>query len=179
MIRLFTAIEVPFDVAQNLIGRQHGVPGARWRDEQSLHITLRFYGEVQETAAADLDVELGRIRQAPFDLALTGVGSFGEGHQLHAIWAGVQDSEPLKILAGRCESAARRAQVPVESRTYRPHVTLAYLNRQADAEKVAGWIRQHSLLASPPFRVGRFGLYSSHLGHEGSRYELEREYPLA
>lgn len=179
MIRLFTAIEVPPDVAETLAARQTGVPGARWRPEDALHITLRFYGQVQEAVADDLDAELGRIRQAPFDLTLSGAGAFGESHQLHAIWAGVQESEPLNVLAGRCESAAKRAKVHVEARTYKPHVTLAYLGRGSDPDRVAGWIRQNGMLASPPWRVSRFGLYSSHLGHEGSRYQLEREYPLA
>jgi 2'-5' RNA ligase len=43
---------------------------------------------------------------------------------------------------------------------------------------VAGWVQRHNLLKSPPFRVERFGLYSSWLSSDGSRYDLEREYPL-
>jgi 2'-5' RNA ligase len=133
---------------------------------------------VQETAAADLDAELSRITGKPFDLALQGADARGEGHQLHAVWAKVADSEPLNILAGRCESAAKRAGLTLERRAYRPHVTLAYLDRQADPHRVAEWIRANSLLASPPWRVSWFGLYSSWKTAEGTRYELEREYPL-
>jgi 2'-5' RNA ligase len=43
---------------------------------------------------------------------------------------------------------------------------------------VAAWEQGHNLLKSPPFRVDRFGLYSSWQSSEGSRYELEREYVL-
>ena len=39
--------------------------------------------------AADLDAELGRIDGAPFELVLEGVGSFGEGRDVRAVWAGM------------------------------------------------------------------------------------------
>jgi 2'-5' RNA ligase len=112
------------------------------------------------------------------ETALEGVGSVGEGHQLHTVWAGVRAGEPLCTLAGRCEAAARRAGLKADSRTYRPHVTLAYLNRYAQQDRVAAWIAGHNLLASPPWRATWFGLYSSWASSEGSRYELERSYPL-
>jgi 2'-5' RNA ligase len=178
MVRLFAAIAVPHDLAEALSARQRGVEGARWRPLEALHITLRFFGDVQERVADDLAAELERAAGAPFDLVLTGAGAFGEGDRLRALWAGVEDSSPLKALAARCESAARRAGLAPETRNYAPHVTLAYL-RGADPAKAAAWIAANNLLRSPPFRVERFGLYSSWLGEGGSRYELERSYRLA
>jgi 2'-5' RNA ligase len=89
----------------------------------------------------------------------------------------VSDSEPLKRLAAKCETAARRAGLKPEGRAYRAHVTLAYLKR-AEPARVGAWVQGHNLLKSPPFRVTWFGLYSSWPTAEGSRYELEREYPL-
>jgi len=177
MIRLFAAIEIPADIAQALARRQQGLPGARWRPVEALHVTLSFYGEVSEETAAELDAALSEIRAAPFPLELTGAGAFGEGADVRAVWAGVVDSPPLQALHDRCETAARRAGARTEKRAYRPHVTLAYL-RRPEPDRVAAWIRNHNLLHSPAFEVGWFGLYSSWLSKDGSRYELEREYPL-
>ncbi len=177
MIRLFAAVPAPLEIAEGLKRRQQGLPGARWRPADHLHVTLRFFGEVSETAAADLDAELAAIAGEPFELELSGVGAFGEGRDTRAVWAGVAHSEPLRVLAGRCEAAARRAGLPPEARAYRPHVTLAYLKRP-EPDRVAAWLQGHNLLKSPPFRVSGFGLYSSWLSKHGSRYELEREYPL-
>jgi 2'-5' RNA ligase len=81
------------------------------------------------------------------------------------------------VLAGRCRAAGERAGINIEKRVYRPHVTLAYL-RGAQTDRIGAWMTGHNLLASPPFRVDRFGLYASVLTHEGSRYTLEREYLL-
>jgi 2'-5' RNA ligase len=177
MIRLFAAIPIPAQIGEALSRRQQGLPGARWRPLEALHVTLRFFGELAETAADDLDGELARVDGEALTLALEGVGSFQDGADVRAVWAGLADNEALKRLATRCESAARRAKLAPDRRPWRPHVTLAYL-RGADPGRVAAWIQGHNLLKSPPFQVGSFGLYSSRLGGEGSSYRLERAYPL-
>ena len=177
MIRLFAAVAIPTDIGEALQHRQQGLPGARWRSLDALHITLRFFGEVREDMADDLDAALSTLKGAPFELMLEGAGSFGEGEDIHAVWAGVAESPALRQIAARCETAARRAGLKPDHRVYRPHVTLAYL-RRPDPARVAAWIQGHNLLKSPPFRVDRFGLYSSTLGTEGSVYRVEREYEL-
>ena len=176
-MRLFAAVEPPQEIGEGLARRQQGLPGARWRPLETLHITLRFFGETTANAARDLDAELAAIAGEPFALELDGVGAFGEGLDIHAVWAGVAENAPLRRLAARCESAARRAGLKPEQRVYRPHLTLAYL-RHADPARVGAWVQSHNLLKSPPFRVTWFGLYSSWPTKEGTRYELEREYPL-
>jgi 2'-5' RNA ligase len=178
MIRLFAALEVPPEIGQGLVRRQQGLPGARWRPTDSLHITLRFFGEIDEVLAADLDAELARLVAPPVEVALQGVGSKGADHQLHSVWAGVRDSEPLRLLAARCETAARRTGLKADPRVFRPHVTLAYLNRHARSDRTGAWIANHNLLASPSWRADWFGLYSSWSSSEGSRYDLERTYRL-
>jgi 2'-5' RNA ligase len=177
MIRLFAALPIPDDIGQALARRQAGVEGARWRSLEALHVTLRFFGEIREDVARDLDAELSAVRAAPFEIELAGVGAFGDGPDIHAIWAGVAETEPLLRLAKACETAARRAGLKAETRHYRPHVTLAYL-RRADPGEVAAWIQANNLLKSPPIRAETFCLYSSFLGSEQAHYRLEAEYPL-
>jgi 2'-5' RNA ligase len=178
MIRLFAAVAVPAEVAAGLVRRQQGLPGARWRPPETLHITLRFMGEVAETTADDLDAALAAVAGEALTLQLEGVGSFQTGDDIHAVWAGVAENPGLRRLAARCESAARRAGLAPDKRAFRPHVTLAYL-RRAEPARVAAWIQGHNLLRSPPFRAAGFGLYSSWLGDQGSSYRLERAYRLA
>ncbi len=177
MIRLFAALPIPEDIGMALARRQTGVEGARWRPLEALHVTLRFFGDIREDIARDLDAELTCLRGTAFDLELAGVGAFGEGPDLHVLWAGVAESEPLRRLAKACETAARRAGLKPEPRHYRPHLTLAYL-RHPDPGEVAQWIQAHNLLRSPAIRVASFGLYSSFLGSEQAHYRLEAEYPL-
>lgn len=177
MIRLFAALSIPDDVSDALKRRQQGLPGARWRPLDALHVTLAFYGEMDERKADDLAGELSRVAGQPFEIALQGTGAFGDDHRRQTLWAGVGTSEPLNVLAGRCKAAGTRAGVAMEPRAYKPHVTLAYLNH-ADPDRLGAWMTGHNLLQSPPIRVDRFGLYSSVLTRDGSHYELEREYLL-
>jgi 2'-5' RNA ligase len=177
MIRLFAAIKLPDEIGEGLVRRQQGLPGARWRPTEAFHITLRFVGEVSEAVADDLDSELNLVAGEALTLQLEGVGSFQDGDDIHAVWAGLAENPALRRLAARCESAARRAGLPADRRAWMPHLTLAYL-RHGEPTRVAAWVQAHNLLKSPPFRIASFGLYSSHLGHRGAIYRLEREYPL-
>jgi len=177
MIRLFAALAIPNGVAQSLVPSQCGIVGARWRPTQAMHVTLRFFGDVTEVVAEDLDAELAKVTGKPLTLGLSSVGAFDEGDRITAIWAGLQDHEGLRVLAGRCEVAARRAGLKPDGRKYTPHVTLAYLGR-TDPAQVTAWLTNHGDLKSEPFTVAQFGLYSSRQTSEGSGYTAERIYQL-
>lgn len=177
MIRLFAALSIPPEIGRGLQTRQAGIEGAPWRPLEALHVTLRFFGEIREDLARDLDAELLSVSGRPFEIVLAGAGSFADGDGINAVWAGVEESPQLRRLAEACESAARRAGLKPDKRNYKPHVTLAYL-RRPDPTQVAAWIQGNNLLKSPPITIDRFGLYSSSLGREGSYYRLEAEYPL-
>ena len=179
MVRLFTALALPPDIAGALVRRQTGLPGAAWRPVEALHITLSFYGEMTLRQADDLDGELVRAAgRGPLTLSLSGVGAFGDGHRAHAVWAGVAPNDALHQLAARCEAAGHRAGLNPPRRAYHPHVTLAYLKPTVRDDRLAAWIQGHNLLQSPPFRLDHFGLYSSVTGPNGGTYSLEQEYPL-
>jgi RNA 2',3'-cyclic 3'-phosphodiesterase len=178
MIRLFAALAIPPQIGLKLQSRQVGIGSARWRPLEALHVTLRFFGEIREDIARDLDEALLELAVAPFDIALEGVGSFADGDEVSAVWAGVAEHTELKRLAGACEKAARTVGLKPDPRRYRPHVTLAYL-RRPDLAQVAAWLEGNARLQSPPFRIDSFQLYSSILSPDGSRYRVEATYPLA
>jgi len=176
-LRLFLAIPVPAAAAERLETLEADVPGAAWRTPDHYHLTLRFIGEVDEATARDIDTEVGRIHAAPFEIALEGVGSFG-GREPTALWAGVSASPALMQLAGACETAIRNAGLPAESRRYKPHVTVAYLNGTRDVE-VAHFLSDAAEFRTAPFVVNHFCLYSSRATRSGSHYVEEAVYPLA
>ena len=53
MPRLFVALPVPEEIADDLIALQSGVPDARWVMPENFHVTLCFAGEVQGGAMRD------------------------------------------------------------------------------------------------------------------------------
>lgn len=178
-LRLFAALDVPDEIAALLLPLQKGVTGAKWRPRENLHVTLRFFGDVVEPLADEIDAALDLIAgaHAPFDIRLKGAGAFG-GADPHAIWMGVGESAPLNKLAEECERAARRAGLAPEPRKFQPHITMAYL-AGADLSAVQNFVSRLSLFESAPFRMDRIGLYSSwNRKSAPNLYRLEAEYPL-
>lgn len=178
MIRAFVAIDLPPSVKADLGDRMAGVPGARWTDPADLHLTLRFIGEVPEDRLEDVHHALDEIRAAPFDLALEGVGLFGQGARSRVLWAGVAASPPLAHLQAKVESAVVRAGEPAETRRFTPHVTLARLDRSLHAERLQRFVEGNGLLRAGPVPVDRFVLYESRPGAGRPHYRPLQDYPL-
>jgi len=153
-----------------------GVPGAKWVDAGNYHVTLRFIGEVDEGTASDIDVALAQIRAPRFELAVAGVGQFGDAKP-RALWAGVEKNASLLQLRDKVEHALVRIGIEPETRKYAPHVTLARL-RDTDLAKLQEFLARHALWRAEPFRVDRFSLIASYLTKSGSIYEDQADYPL-
>jgi len=179
MIRLFVAIEIPPALRAELSTLQSGVPGARWVAPENLHLTLRFIGEIDNGLASDVDAALARIGSIGFELAIKGVGYFGDGGRLRALYAGVEANPALEQLRQKVESALARCGIRTGSRRFVPHVTLArFAGRQEAGHHLAQFMASHSLWRAEPFDVEHFSLFSSVTRPEGSLYRVEATYPL-
>ena len=159
-----------------LIDRMEALDGARWQDDDQLHVTLRFIGEVDARMADDLVASLDSVESLPFPLSLAGVGHFERKGRAHTLWVGLGESEDLRRLQGRVEAACRRAGVPPETRKFAPHITIARLN--GGTAPIGPWIARYGDLASQPWIVDAFTLFESHLSASGALYEPVRRYSL-
>ena len=143
--------------------------------------TTDGHGRLRSCGHVDGNDELGRVIAAPFEISLSGAGSFG-GKEPSALWAGVDAPPDLARLAASCESAVRNAGLsPLDSpnagRKYKPHVTLAYLHGTLDYE-VANYLQDTADFRTEPFWVDHFCMYSSRATKAGSHYVEEAVYPL-
>ena len=177
MHRLFVAIRPPASIRDLLIDAMDDSPNFRWQDEEQLHLTLRFVGEVERTLANDLAAGLSRISAAAFQLRIRGLGRF-EQRNSGALWAGIEPREPVAKLAAKIERACIGTGVEPEHRAFHPHVTLARWRGRRTRE-VEAYIERKGLLASDPFDVDRFILFESRLSRHGAHYEEVASYPLS
>ena len=176
-MRLFIALELPPAVRQDLAQLCHGIPGARWVAEENFHLTLRFLGELDGGQARDVDTALAAVRAEGFSLCLSGLGQFGDGRKLRALWVGVEANDSLRQLQQRVENSVVAAGLPREGRKYRPHVTLARF-KSNPGEKFGMYLASHSLFRAGPWPIESFTLFSSFLGHGGPSYRAEAVYSL-
>ncbi|MEU0008405.1 RNA 2',3'-cyclic phosphodiesterase [Streptomyces sp. NPDC006314] len=186
-MRLFAAVLPPEDVTVQLaaeVARLRRLPGAdglRWTARPGWHLTLAFYGEVADDLVPALSDRLSRAahRTSPFELALSGGGQFGHGR---ALWTGASgDTQALRLLADRTESAARKAGVPMGGhRRYKAHLTLA---RSRDAVDVRPYVDQLGEFISRTWTVADLALVRSNLPRSGvpgeqPRYEAVARWAL-
>jgi 2'-5' RNA ligase len=176
-MRLFVALPLPEEVCDRLAMLANGLPGARWVARENLHLSLRFLGELDRDEAAEVDLALGRLRAPAFEMDLSGIGHFGDGRKLRALWAGVAPNPALMYLQERVEAALVGAGLAPEGRKFKPHVTLARFKHNP-GPRLQGYLADHSLLRLGPIPVNDCRLYSSFLSSQVALYQVEASYPL-
>ncbi len=177
-MKLFAAILPPEYIIRPVTRMQKGVSGAKWVAPEKLHITTCFFGDLDEDTAEMLDWELGLIRQTGFDVEMGGIGHFGENPP-HALWIGVDESEPLRALHQACKRAARKLDIKLEKRKFQPHMTVAYLKPDAKLDRIVAFKKNWDGFRSKPFLVDQFSLISSWPRKTGPNlYRVEATYPL-
>ncbi len=177
MPRLFTGVELPADVSQDLAIMKGGIEGARWIDPENYHLTLRFIGDISDRAADDLTGELQRVVAMPaFSIKLVGMGVFGT-KKPHSLYVKVDESPDLRRLQAMHERVCQSLGMPPEQRKFTPHVTIARL-RGAMPRQVQSYVSAHNLYRSRVFDVSQFVLFSARSSRGGGPYVREEFYPL-
>jgi RNA 2',3'-cyclic 3'-phosphodiesterase len=145
-IRAFIAVPLSTgtkDALQRLLGRLSANPAtraARWVRPASMHLTLKFLGDVPADEIDDLAEGVGLACQgkAPFAIEIAGLGAFPNAHRPRVIWAGIQgDKDQLLALQTAVEEAMEMLGHRPEGRPFSPHLTLARIKRGARGEEVA------------------------------------------
>lgn len=177
MHRLFVALRPPAPVRRHLLDLMQGLAGARWQDDEQLHLTLAFIGEVERPVAEDLAAALGRVDGPAPTIGLRGAGVFGPIGKPHSLWVGCDPDLALSLLHQRVRRALVLGGFAEPGRAFHPHITIARLNRATTP--VEPFLGRHAGWSLPPFVADAFFLFESELGRSGARYEAIARYPLA
>jgi 2'-5' RNA ligase len=180
-LRLFFAVELPSEIREAAaahaarLRREFPAVRANWPRPESLHLTLKFLGEVEAIRIDALHhaAAAAAAGLAPFALTIEGAGTFSPRGAARILWLGVRDdSGQLSRLHFRLDKECAQAGFPRESRPFRPHLTLARLRALQRVEFVAALSDKHLRLPFGPhaFQVSGFVLMRSELGPGGSRY---------
>lgn len=174
--RLFVGIRPPAAIRDALIDLMEGVDAVRWQDDDQLHVTLRYIGEVDAHLADELAERLRAAALPRFRMALSGTGIFARIGRTHTLWAGVEPNVALQRLRRRIEQICVAAGVEPDHRKYHPHVTLARTNRASGS--LEPFLARTAGLRLGPWEVDAYLLYESFLRPEGSVYEPVMRYAL-
>jgi 2'-5' RNA ligase len=140
---------------------------------ENLHLTLHFLGEIGDPNAAADAVSASALGFPGWSLRFGPPGAFPSRTRPRVLWLGVDDSGGhLASLHRRLTTELSARDLPVEARSYRPHLTLARIRRPLPPPRLAA-LEAH-LAALPPLpaaRVESLILYRSHLGQPHARHQ--------
>ena len=172
--RVFFALWPPASCLAALEASLHAAQvthGGRGSHLQSLHLTLLFLGAAPRRRLGTW-AELAEALPPPaFDLQLDRIGCWR--HNRIVYLAPSSPPEALLALAGDLRHQALAAGFEVETRPFRPHVTLL---RHAECQSGAGTERPCPTVQWP---ASGFVLVESQLGAERARYDVLRRYGLS
>ena len=181
MIRLFVGIDLPDHIKESLYSLRGGLIGAKWREMDRMHITMRFIGNVTEDTANEIMKELKYLRFPAFHLTCKGLGYFDVGNVPHHLWAGLDNEKILQELYDKIDAAVKRAGGGDKtSFKFTPHITLAKL-QGTTMNDVFEFISANNLYKSETFLVDNISLFASiaRENGEGKYYTVEESYPLS
>lgn len=182
-MRLFIALDIPEAIRARLNGFMERVrvlaPDARWARPESLHVTLKFIGEVKEERLDAIKQTLTAIKARPFDVKFEGMGYFPTNKSPRVFWAGVHATNDLSELAAAIDQKLAQLGIEREEKPYHPHLTLARAGSGPGASRVFRRLQEQLATEEPPhfgtMTAQEFYLYQSRLSRGGAQYaKLER-----
>ena len=186
-MRLFAAVSLPPAVVAPLEGvldlLRVKLPGLSVVRPEALHLTLRFYGELDETEARGLGAlfSAARLATPAARMVVGGYGQFPSRGEPRVLWTGLRSGGDVVCGLWREITALTSGFGEAPESDYTPHVTLARDRRGAvrgRAEEL-GAVRRALDVLSLEAPVAGVRLYRSDLGGGSPRYTVLAEAPCA
>jgi len=184
--RVFCATELPLDIRKSItrhaasLREQLPEIHASWSREESIHLTLKFLGDLPVVRVESLSHAAERAAQVvqPFEIGIEGCGSFPPHGQPRVLWTGIDDpAGGLKLLYRALEDECAREGFACETRPFHPHLTVARLRKPQGSRQLAQ-LHKDMGFARTTFRAGDLCVIRSELSPQGSRYTVIARHAL-
>jgi 2'-5' RNA ligase len=133
--RAFLAIPLPQQLQESISSIQRQlqtqIPDARWVRPKNLHMTLHFFGEIEQEVLEKIKVSVLSVKgcRRPFMVEVKGLGAFPNLHRPRIVWLDLDPKAQLRQLHQELSKTLHQAGVITETRPYSPHLTIGRLGR--------------------------------------------------
>ena len=172
-MRTFLAFRIPEEVKaylQTIIGTMaRYTDGVKWVNENGQHITLKFFGEIEEEQAVLFQEALSGLdeRYGPFPVMLGEVGVFPTRKRARVIIVTLKKGiDNICMIFNDIEEHLSELGVAREDREFTPHITLG--RRRVPAPLLE---KDVAVLDQKTFVLDTLVLYRSTLTKEGAIYD--------
>jgi 2'-5' RNA ligase len=139
-MRLFLALNLPPDLRRAVWTAaspfRDTLGDANWVRDDKIHLTLKFFGEVDSSAAPAMIEAVDRLaagHAAPV-VRISGAGGFPNLKRPRVLWLGVDPEARLELLHHDVELAFDKLGFELEGKAFRPHLTVGRVRSRIDAE---------------------------------------------
>lgn len=171
-MRAFLAFEVSAPVKEYLQGvirfMAPRVTGVRWIKSDGQHITVKFFGEIDETTANGIREKLSAIESKfePFEASIKGIDAFPNKRRARVIVVSLEKGVDIaKAIFHDIEAELLHLGFESEKRDFTPHVTLG---RKREPSPLLE--RDIPSLNKMSFVIDRLVLFRSTLTPQGAIY---------
>ncbi len=184
MKRLFAAIKIY--PSENFLKVYYGLKSnlrndkIKWVDTKNIHITLKFFGETEESSIPEITDRLGGIARnhSSFVLDIKNVGIFGSSYRPKVIWFGIQQNEQLTGLASDVLDVMDEIGFKRDRQNFVPHLTtgrIKFVDNKSRFQQVIDNYRSKEIQNQ---EVTGFNLYESILKPQGPEYKIIERFQL-
>lgn len=186
-LRSFLAFDIPSKVQQTLgalIGDlQKMAPEINWSRPEQLHVTLRFFGSVEERLlAGEIAAAIHTVTRsgAPHTVECAGLGVFPNWKYPRIIWAGFGgDTEPILALYERLHAALAKFPRKEDDRAFRLHLTIGRARRLSARHPLVKTVESLGPIHFGAVPIDHLTLYKSQLTRTGAVYTPIERFPLS
>ena len=174
-MRLFVAINLPKEMRREIFTAaapmRAGALRLGWTPEESLHLTLKFLGEVPEQRLPEITAALERAAHgaSAFEMDVRTLGGFPSLTRATVLWLGVESEPPLLALQESVEHQLSPLGFPTEKRAFHPHITLGRSQQPLRGDALKPLLETFDY--SGCVEVGSIELMRSRTNPGGARYE--------
>ncbi|MBI4949904.1 MAG: RNA 2',3'-cyclic phosphodiesterase [Deltaproteobacteria bacterium] len=149
-----------------------GWRGISWVKPASIHLTLKFLGEIDPAKADAIATALEYASKGigPFEVKVSGLGAFPNMMNPRVLWAGIGGNDALKRLSANIEDGLEPLGFEREGRPFTPHLTLCRVKSSNDGRALGKTAAEANISIDKSFTASAFHLIKSVLNPRGAEY---------
>lgn len=173
MVRTFISVDLPLNIKKEIKKIQNLLPDfvGKKTEQENLHLTLKFLGEIDNAKVEEIKKRLGPIKIEAFEAEIDNIGVFSEKF-VRIVWIHLKGAEKLQE-----EIDKALEELFYKEERFMSHITIARIKSIKNKIDFLSKLKEIKI-PIVKFKVASFQFKKSELFPQGPRYEVIEEYNL-
>jgi RNA 2',3'-cyclic 3'-phosphodiesterase len=183
-IRVFLGVEISDPAKEELLRvidiLKKKSTGIKWASPGTIHITIKFLGDITESKERSISEILKREMAAedPFDIVLGSIGVFPGWRMPRTMWVGISSGEiEVRRIERKITSILDPCGFQEEKRVFVPHITIGRVKGRIKAAPLKNAASEISIIPKIS-RITHVTLFRSYLTPVGAVHTPVERFPF-